>query len=563
MRRQVSQDDSPTLSRSRSRSRFNPNQGRTLLRTRPVVQPVTEAPTTTPRTTTLRRSRFRPRTLASSSRNQNRFSSDTTSSRGTSNRFPVSPFRRPTSPPKTSLFDYDYDYDYDSTTELQSSQNSVPDAITVTHQVPLQTVIPVRENGETAYRDILTTSPSLEVIAATALKSTNIDGSPVIYANAITNQAIPGTKVITFEALRATETTAIVFTPTRIRGLRTSFSHIVPSTIYNIQPVTEEIIQPVDQNQLLSKLLLQLLGGQSPSSGLNPLSNPLLQGLPAALGARAPAASVPPTQFITHTSTYVTTVTNTQSTVLGITLRGREIKTTLVDSTTEVVTATEYSTETKIAPTSTAAFGGGFNPNPVQTAFPDLQQQLLAAQLQQQLQQQQAQQQQQLLNQQLLSAVNLDTNAAQLLAAQQLQQQQQLQQAQQILATQAPEIDTPPPPPEPQTSVVTKFVSGKSPGDFTVLTSTVTIDPDDSERRKRDLDAVQPSRVEAVELTLAPDVALESEPMIEGSVQRSTSNSGSSVYELQSSLNDLGPTSTRGKRDLEHTRYLDMASLLG
>ncbi|TRY69249.1 hypothetical protein TCAL_13171 [Tigriopus californicus] len=460
VRRQVSQDDSPTLSRSRSRSRFNPNQGRTLLRTRPSVQSTTEPPTSAPRTTTLRRSRFRPRTLASSSRNQNRFSSDTTSSRGTSNRFPVSPFRRPTSPPKTSLFDYDYDYDYDSTTELQSSKNSVPDAITVTHQVPLQTVIPVRENGETAYRDILTTSPSLEVIAATALKSTNIDGSPVIYANAITNQPVPGTKVITFEALRATETTAVVFTPTRIRGLRTSFSHIVPSTIYNIQPVTTEIIQPVDQNQLLSKLLLQLLGGQSIKSGLSPLANPLLQGLPAALGgAPAAPASVPPTQFITHTSTYVTTVTNTQSTVLGITLRGREIKTTLVDSMTEVVTATEYSTETRIAPTSAAAFG----------------------------------------------------------------------------ATQAPEIDTPPPPPEPQTSVVTKFVSGKTPGDFTILTSTVTIDPNESERRKRDIAAVQPSRVERVRLTLAPNAVLAPEPLIEASVKRSTANSGSNATDLDPS----------------------------
>merc|ERR1719412_3385814 len=64
--------------------------------------------------------------------------------------------------------------------------------------------------------------------------------------------------------------------------------------------------------------------------------------------------SVPATQFITHTSTYVTTLTNVESTVLPITLRGREIKTTLVESKTEVVTATELSTETKIAPTAPA-----------------------------------------------------------------------------------------------------------------------------------------------------------------------------------------------------------------
>ena len=52
---------------------------------------------------------------------------------------------------------------------------------------------------------------------------------------------------------------------------------------------------------------------------------------------------------------YVTTITEEESTVLPITLRGRAITTTIVESSTKVVTATEYSTETithiPIAPT--------------------------------------------------------------------------------------------------------------------------------------------------------------------------------------------------------------------
>ena len=95
------------------------------------------------------------------------------------------------------------------------------------------------------------------------------------------------------------------------------------------------------------------------------------------------------TQFVTHTSTYVTTITNTQSTVLPITFRGREIKTTLVETNTEVVTATELSTQT-IAPTAAAAPVFATAANPIGGLLGgDLQQQLLAAQLQQQLQQQQ------------------------------------------------------------------------------------------------------------------------------------------------------------------------------
>jgi hypothetical protein len=385
----------------------------------------------------------------------------------TSNRFSAN--RKPS----TSLFDYDDgDDDYDYNVELESSQNAVPDFITVTHVVPIVTTI----NLGNTVKDVISTTASLEIVAATDLKSTNIDGSPVIYANAHTATPALGTQVITFDALRATETTAVVFTPTRIRGLRTSFSHVVPSTIYNIRSVTTSLVDPVDQNQLLTQLLLKLLSGQQTQQQ---------QQLPNLL---QPNPAVPRTQFITHTSTTVTTITNVKSKVLPITLRGREIKTTLVESSTDVVTITDLSTETIIAPTP-AGLGSPLlataNPlDPLQGLLGgggDLQQQLLLAQLQQQLQQQQQQQP-------ILTLPNPGSLA-----------QPNLIQPSAIEQTATPELATAEPePPAPKTSIVTVFVSGKSPDEFTRLTSTVIVeDPAKAEasekesRKKRSAQNVQ------------------------------------------------------------------------
>lgn len=382
---------------------------------------------------------------------------------------------------------------------MQSSQKSVPTEITVTHAVPVRTVIPIRENGVDTFREILTTSPSLEVIAATQLKSTNIGGTPVIYANTETNAGSPGTKIITFEALRATETTSIKFTPTRIRGLRTTFSKIVPSTIYNIKPVTTSIVEPVDNNELLTQLLLQLLAGKKDGDSLPAALAPALTPKPQIqqptpqLNPILPNLGINPspqqTQFVTHTSTYVTTITNTQSTVLPITFRGREIKTTLVETNTEVVTATELSTQT-IAPTAAAApvFATA---NPIGGLLgADLQQQLLAAQLQQQLQQQQ----QQALNQQLLSQLNLGGN----LQATQAVANEAILQTEDAAA--------------PQTSLVTVFVSGKNPGEFSKVVSTVTLTGDENNRRfkRSDEEMLQlmlaPTRVQPLLRTEAPSI---------------------------------------------------------
>jgi len=434
--------------------------------------------------------------------------------------------------------DYDY-YDYEDT-NLQSSQNGVPDFITVTHQVPIATKIPVIEFGRTELRDILSTSPSLEVVAVTALKSTDISDSPIIYANAHTLTPQAGIQDILFDALRATETTSVTFTPTRIRGRKTSFSHIIPTTIYNVETITTRIIQPVDQNQLLNSLLQQLLlgGGTNPLNALNPLQqnplqpNPILQNL-------APVPSTPVTNIVTHTSTYVTTITEEDSTVIPITFRGKAITTTLIEKSTKVITATEFSTETvvhSVPVRQPAAFLQNIAPTQAPLANPQIasllpallgvqqanlfnqqneQQALLQHQqallLQQQQQQQQnsfqlTEAQQEELNEQLLAKINLDDFSDEDLAnldidavveavtRQQSQSKSPLHFPKKNIFGTLPLNPTPaeePQPEAPKSSIITIFKSGASPGDFTRVFSTVYFD---EKRRKRDANDIDPSK---------------------------------------------------------------------
>jgi len=435
--------------------------------------------------------------------------------------------------------DYDY-YDYEDT-NLQSSQNGVPDFITVTHQVPIATKIPIIEFGRTELRDILSTSPSLEVVAVTALKSTDISDSPIIYANAHTLTPQAGIEDILFDALRATETTSVTFTPTRIRGRKTSFSHIIPTTIYNVETITTRIVQPVDQNQLLNSLLQQLLigGGTNPLNPLNPLQpNPILP-------PQAPVPSTPVTDIVTHTSTYVTTITEEESTVIPITFRGKAITTTLVESSTKVITATEFSTETvvhSVPVVQPAAVLPPIAPTQAPLANPQiasllpallgvqqasllsqqneqqallqqqqallLQQQedaLLAQKLQQQNSFQLTEAQQEELNEQLLAKINLDDFSDEDLAnldidavvdavTRQSQSKAPLHFPNKNLFGTLPLNPTPteePKPEAPKSSIITIFKSGASPGDFTRVFSTVYFD---EKRRKREANEIDPSK---------------------------------------------------------------------
>lgn len=411
----------------------------------------------------------------------------------------------------------------------------MPDYITVTHQVPIATQIPIVEFGITELRDILSTSPSLQVIAVTALKSTDISNSPVIYANAQTLSPKPGMKDILFDALKATETTSVRFTPTRIRGRKTSFSHIVPSTIYNVETITTQIVDPIDQNLLLNSLLQHLLLGQA---NTNPLA-------PTPLIGNQPTPQTTGTQLVTHTSTYVTTITEEESTILPITLRGRPFTTTIVESSTKVVTATEYSTETiihtpmiaptqalpQIIPTQAAGLASLLpallgnplfsNPQAVQQQALQqqaLQQQALQQQALQQAQQQQAlqqallskqlaeqqliKQQQEALNEQLLAEINLDDFTDEDLANLDIDAvleavsgkgsgglvfpNKHLLNNGGAVAPSAVAAAA-----APKTSLVTIFKSGTKPGEFSSVVSTIFLG--DSKRLKRDT-LLHPSR---------------------------------------------------------------------
>merc|ERR1712012_1205508 len=376
LRRQLSSsdlsDDSRTPSRSASRfeAATNPptrSRSRTRLGFRSSRFTTTEQPTTTQSS---RFNRFRPRTTLNSARsisNTNRFNSVSrpreslfNSRDNTRNRFGSTTSTRNSLFTRGKVVDYDdYDYyDYEDT-NLQSSQSGVPDFITVTHLVPVATQIPVIEFGNTEFRDILSSSPSLEVVAVTALKSTDINESPVIYANAHTLTPQPGIKDIQFDALRATETTTVTFTPTRIGGRRTSFQHILPTTIYNVETVSTRIVEPVDQNSLLNSLLQQLLlGGATNPSQQN--QQPL-----------GPIQTTQATEFVTHTSTYVPTITTEDSTIIPITFRGREVTTTLVESSTQVITATEFSTETVVQNVPVIPTPAAVLPQIVQTQAPN------------------------------------------------------------------------------------------------------------------------------------------------------------------------------------------------
>lgn len=459
------------------------------------------------------------------------------------------------------MVDYnDYDYDYEDT-QLQSSQNEVPDFITVTHMVPIATQIPIVKFGRTELRDILSTSPSLEVVAVTALKSTDINASPIIFANAHTLTPQPGVRDIFFDALRATETTSVTFTPTKIRGRRTSFSHAIPTTIYNVETVSTQVIDPVDQNQLLNSLLQQLLLGQNSNQ-----QSPLRPNQPL-FGNQPVGPSTPVTNLVTHTSTYVTTITEEMSTVIPITFRGKAITTTLVESSTKVITATEFSTETQVTqavvqPTQviqqiqpTQAPRIDVNPlaaNPqLASLLPALlgvqqanlfNQQNEAALLQQQLLEQQQQQQlaeqllaQQLVerqlverqqhdafNEELLARLNLDDFSDEDLANLDIEAVVEAVTKQQ-LSPSAPKspiifpnknlfgtlplnpISTPeeiPQPEAPKSSIITIFKSGSSPGDFTKVLSTVFL----NDRRKRSPIDIDPSSPLRVVVTEAPSL---------------------------------------------------------
>uniref|UniRef100_A0A1B0DGL9 DUF4758 domain-containing protein n=1 Tax=Phlebotomus papatasi TaxID=29031 RepID=A0A1B0DGL9_PHLPP len=304
--------------------------------------------------------------------------------------------------------------------------------LTVTHFVPVSTSVAKVENGATQYRHVVTQSRSVETVTPGAYTvSQGVDGQPTTHLSQLTTLNPNGATEIIKLWLRESPTTTIIFTPTTIRGRRTSFSHILPTTAYTVEKLIST--KPIDANAPLANILLsQLLLGNL--GQLNAFSNF------AVLPTIAPTK--PATHYQTRSTTFVTTLTNELSTILPLTFHGKEILTTIYDRTLSTVTATEYITDTIVDQPS------------------------------------QAVPQQQALNSLLLPLL--------------LQQNTQTDDGRHL---QAIEDDI-----KPSTSIVTLYVSGRTPGDFSTLLSTTVIGNQQDQHR--------PKRTVSTEMlaTVPPDV---------------------------------------------------------
>lgn len=227
--------------------------------------------------------------------------------------------------------------------DIREAPTVYPDfdgTITVTHYVPTEVTIPVVNNGITEHRNIITAQPSTEILSPSQYSTvTGGDGKPlVVIVSEVTGTNPQGQTEVTRFLLHETPTTRVSHTLTTLGGRRASQSVIVPTTVYSVENVVSTVQPSLPGNAPLANILLsQLLLGQLGQA------NPLLQ-----------SQGTPSTQYNTRTTSYVTTITKQQSTVIPLTFRGKEILTTLVDTSTDVVTATEFITDTVVV-TPTAA----------------------------------------------------------------------------------------------------------------------------------------------------------------------------------------------------------------
>ncbi|XP_017056761.1 uncharacterized protein LOC108098397 isoform X1 [Drosophila ficusphila] len=228
--------------------------------------------------------------------------------------------------------------------DLQSIEHEVH-SITVTHFIPSELTIPVVNGHVTEYKNIVTAKASTEVVGPDDyMQVLGTNGLSSIYLNReISSINIAGATEHTKYLLHESITSSIIFTPTTIRGRKTSFSHVVPSTAYSVEYLVTTIQPQIPDNAPLANILLsQLLLGN-----LNLPAQPILGAVGQLTSATlAPTSVEPVTEYRTHTSTYVTTIFDGKSTILPITFQGKKILTTVYDTTAQTITATEYSVDT-------------------------------------------------------------------------------------------------------------------------------------------------------------------------------------------------------------------------
>lgn len=369
---------------------------------------------------------------------------------------------------------------------FSNTQTIFDGSITVTHKIPTELTIPIVIGKNTEYKQVLTAKPSIEILGPHQYSTVaGKNGYPTIQLIREVTETLPnGATEITKFVIYEQPTSSITFTPTYIRGRKTSYSHIIPSTIYEVKPEVNTIQPQQLANAPLANLLLsQLLLG---NLGIQQTVNPLL-----ALNSVMATPQLPTTEFKTKSTTYVTTVTDSTSTVLPITFRGKVISTTVIDSSTNVITATEYITET-IVTTPT-----------VQQANNQLNTLLLPA----------------LLQAQLLGQVTPSNNLIGSIDSTQEEIHQELIEPTPKYEDSSLKDETKPSkkksvtkkPPDPaiqpaEASVVTLYVSGKRPGEFSTILSTVNYDETATVRKRE----VEPSSVMDIMATKFDDILLSS-----------------------------------------------------
>ena len=184
-------------------------------------------------------------------------------------------------------------------------------------------------------------STTTELVPVDLLRSTDISGSPLIFysANTASNE-------IVFSGLVADTKEEVVVRPTCVLGRSSIISSITTRNQYTVQPVTQSLLLPHLDQPDLTKLLASLLAKDMFGSSL-----PSLPSLPPLI---APSTSLV-TSLSTIASTYLTTLTETDTTLISLTFRGKEVVSTLTSTSTHEVVATEFSTSTIITPALVAA----------------------------------------------------------------------------------------------------------------------------------------------------------------------------------------------------------------
>ncbi|XP_059216122.1 uncharacterized protein LOC106093825 isoform X1 [Stomoxys calcitrans] len=212
--------------------------------------------------------------------------------------------------------------------------------ITATHVIPGETYLPIINGKSTELKLIVTARTSTEVLGPqqyTKTLGTNGQTTLALTTESSSINSNGATEVIHY-ILREIPTTTITFTPTSIRGRKTSFSLVLPSTAYSVDQVVSTIQPQLQADTPLANILLsQLLLGNA--------------GFPSNLlyGLVSPTSSQTTVEYVTRTSTYVTTLFEGKSTVLPITFQGKKILTTIYDTTAETITATEFITDTIVS----------------------------------------------------------------------------------------------------------------------------------------------------------------------------------------------------------------------